>query len=166
MQREYSVEDVWQETLAMAWRDRASHEWRGMKAFRAWLLGIARNRVHDLAEYVNAQKRGGGHGPTSFSALVSDDGSVSEMLPPGTTTPSRIASGRESAQVMVEALAALPAELEVVVRLRLFEELPMREVASRVGIGLTTATERFFRGASLYQAELERRLGSSPGGVR
>ena len=35
-------------------------EWRGLRVFRAWLLGIARNRVRLLAEYASAQKRGGG----------------------------------------------------------------------------------------------------------
>ena len=65
-----------------------------------------------------------------------------------------------------EALRELPPKLEEVVRLRLFEELPMRVVAERLGISRSTATERFFRGTALYQSCLERRLGSSLGRMR
>lgn len=162
LRRECTAEDVWQDTLAMAWRDRASHRWRGLRAFRSWLLGIARNRIHDSIDRMDAQKRGGGRRPSSLAAMTAEsDSSVSDVLPPQTTTPSRVASELERARILQEALATLPAELETVVRLRLFEELSMREVAERAGIGLTTANERFFRGAALYQLELERRLGAS-----
>ncbi len=160
LKQELTPEDIWQETLAMAWRDRDAHEWRGLRGFRAWLLGIAKNRILDAADYMGAQKRGGNDRTDRFSAiLASGDGSIGAHLPPGSTTPSRIAGNRERAVAMEEALGELPEKLGGVVRLRLFEELPMRVVAERLGIGLTTANERFFRGASLYQSCLERRLG-------
>jgi DNA-directed RNA polymerase specialized sigma24 family protein len=38
----YDPEDVWHETLLMAWRDRNAFEWRGLSSFRRWLLEIAR----------------------------------------------------------------------------------------------------------------------------
>ncbi len=160
LKQELTPEDIWQETLAMAWRDRDAHEWRGLRGFRAWLLGIAKNRILDAADYMGAQKRGGNDRTDRFSAiLASGDGSIGAHLPPGSTTPSRIAGNRERAVAMEEALGELPEKLGGVVRLRLFEELPMRVVAERLGIGLTTANERFFHGASLYQSCLERRLG-------
>jgi RNA polymerase sigma factor (sigma-70 family) len=162
LKQELTTEDIWQETLVMAWRDRNAHEWRGLRGFRAWLLGIAKNRIRDTAEYLGAQKRGGDDRTDRFSAiLASGDGSIGAHLPPGSTTPSRIAGDRERARAMEEALTELPEKLAGVVRLRIFEELPMRKVAERLGIGLTTANERFFHGASLYQTFLKRRLGSS-----
>lgn len=162
LRRECAAEDIWQETLAMAWRDRAAHRWRGLRAFRSWLLGIAKHRITDTVDRMNAKKRGGGRLPRSFQEMATDrDSSVSDVLPPRSTTPSRVASDGERAQILAESLDALPTELAAVVRLRLFEELPMREVAERVGIGLTTANERFFRGAALYQGEVLRRFGSS-----
>jgi RNA polymerase sigma-70 factor (ECF subfamily) len=161
LRRDCTAEDIWQETLAMAWRDRRSHGWVDLRTFRAWLLGIAKNRIHDAIDRMNALKRNRGRLPESLHA--DDNRSASELLPPQTTTPSRIASDLERARIIEEALQALPAPYAEAVRLRLFEELPMREVAARLGVGLTTANERFFRGAALYQLELQRRLGSTHG---
>ena len=45
LRAEVSVEDIWQETLWLAWRDRSQHEWRNLTAYRAWLLGIAVNLI-------------------------------------------------------------------------------------------------------------------------
>lgn len=157
-------EDIWQDTLAMAWRDRSSHRWSNLRAFRAWLLGIAKHRIHDTLDRMNAQKRNRGRQPTSLEADRERLGPDHD--PPRTTTPSRLASAQERADILREALEALPEKYRDVVRLRLMEELTMREVAERVGIGLTTANERFFRGSELYQLELERRLGPSVRGRR
>lgn len=161
---EWAAEDIWQETLVMAWRDRASHSWSSLRAFRAWLLGIARHRIHDALDHMNAQKRNSGRVPASLDADRERRGSRGD--PSRHTTPSRVASAQERARIIEEALQTLPEQLRQVVQLRLLEELPMREVAERAGIGRTTANERFFRGAALYQQELERRLGRSVRGAR
>ncbi len=163
----FTAEDIWQETLYMAWRDRESHEWHGLRSYRAWLLAIAKNRIRDAADRINAQKRGGDRQVDNFSLLQArHDASVSSLLPPGSTTPSRVASQRERAEAMDESLRSLPSELEKVVRLCLIEELPMRLVAERVGVSMTTAKRRLFRGAALYRSNLQRLLGyrSTAGG--
>ena len=54
-----SPEDIWQETLCGAWRDRSQHRWEGVGAFRKWLFKIARNRIRDANRRVQAAKRGG-----------------------------------------------------------------------------------------------------------
>ncbi len=89
----------------MAWRDRENHDWQGLRSYRAWLLGIAKNRIRNAAEWMDAKKRGGGQEVETFSALLaSRDGSVSALLPPRSTTPSRMAGHRERADVMETAL--------------------------------------------------------------
>ena len=153
LQREASAEDIWQETLWIAWRDRERHDWRGVRAFRAWLLGISRNRVRTLAEYITAQKRGGGD---VTLRLGSSGGSSGFLMPFGSTTPSRVAWHGERAAMIRAALAEVPENLERVVRLRLLEELPMQEVADRLGIGLSTAKKHFAVGAALYAVKLEK----------
>ena len=40
LKKRMAPEDIWQETLLHAWRDRARFEWRGIKSFRVWLLKI------------------------------------------------------------------------------------------------------------------------------
>ena len=58
------------------------------------------------------------------------------------------------------ALRSLPPELEQVVRLRLFEQLPMRSVVERLGIPLSTAKKAAFRGVALYRLKLKENLSS------
>lgn len=154
---EISVEDIWQETLWMSWRDRDQHDWHGLSAFRGWLLSIARNRIADAGRSLGRKKRGGDQATAPFSVLAGAD-SVSRLLPPGSTTPSRIAGHRERAQLMQRALAALAPELRELVHLRLFEEVSVREAAERLQIPLSTAKERLVRGVTQYRQNLRHHL--------
>ncbi|MCB9877554.1 MAG: sigma-70 family RNA polymerase sigma factor [Planctomycetes bacterium] len=158
LRSEVSTEDVWQETLWCSWRDREQHEWRNLSAWRSWLLSIAKNRVRDAGRSMGRQKRGGEHNTAPFSLLTAE--SVSSLLPPGSTTPSRVAGFRERARAMETALESLDEELRVIVRLRLFEEVPMREVAAQLALPLSTAKERLLRGVSRYRQRLRMLLGS------
>lgn len=152
-----SVEDVWQETLWMAWRDRQQHQWAGLGRYRAWLLAIAHNRVREMVRHKGRQKRGGGVVHAQLSVLGGVD-TVDRVLPPRSTTPSRVASNLERARLLQQALLAVPDELRDVVRLRVFEELPTSEVATALGLPLSTCKHRFVRGLVAYRDAL-RRLG-------
>ncbi len=159
LKRECSAEDILQETLMMAWRDRDKHTWQGARSYRAWLLGIAKNRIRVTVRDRKTLKRGGNQPIKRFSGLLQDSQmSLSGILPAGSTTPSRVAVQLEQVAAMEEALADLPAEYEAVVRMRYFEDQPIRKVAQILGIGLTTAKDRFFLGARLYRELLRRRL--------
>ena len=159
LRSEVSVEDIWQETLWCSWRDREQHQWQNLSAWRAWLLSIARNRVRDTARTSGRSKRGGDHTTSPFSLLAERD-SVSSLLPPGSTTPSRVAGFRERARAMETALQSLDDELRVVVHLRLFEEVPMRDVAEQLALPLSTAKARLLRGVTRYRHRLRQLLGS------
>ena len=154
---EVSVEDVWQETLWLAWRDRHQHAWVNLIKYRAWLLGIARNRIHDLVRSLGREKRGGRTHTAQFSSLGGPE-TVGSYLPPQSTTPSRVASNLERARTLERALAVLDEPLRDMVRLRLFEELSVQEAATRLAIPLSTAKERFVRGTQHYRSELQRLL--------
>lgn len=154
-----AVEDIWQETLWCSWRDREQHEWQNLAAWRVWLLSIARNRVRDAARANSRHKRGGGQAAAPFS-MLSERGSISSMLPAGTTTPSRVAALHERAAAMEAALESLEPELQLVVRLRLFEEIPMRDIAEQLAIPLSTAKARLLRGVQKYRFRLRQLLGT------
>lgn len=160
LRQHVSPEDLWQDTLAMAWRDRQQHEWNGLSAFRAWLRGIARHRLHDAAEWFAARKRGG----TAPRMAVPDD--VADAWLQASTTPSRQVSRFERARALQSALEALPDEFRELVRQCLFEELPVPTVARALGIGESTAYRRLLRGAELFRARIRERLGEEDLGPR
>lgn len=147
-----SSEDVWQETLLHVWRDRGRCEWRGLRPFRRWVLQVVENRIRDMAERLSAAKRGGGRPDARLDA---DPGEGALPPPVASTTPSRVAAYLEDSRAMHAALEQLPAELREVVRLRLFEELPVDEVAQRLSIGVSAVKHRFRKGAASYQVTLE-----------
>jgi RNA polymerase sigma factor (sigma-70 family) len=151
LQSQCTAEDIWQETLSHAWSSRDQHQWQGLPAFRAWIFEIARNRIRDAARNGQAAKRGGGRPAARFSELTSGgSSSFSRMLPPDSTTPSRLLMHAEQAAAMQKALAALPPELEAVVRMHLVEELTMEVIATRLRISVSAAWRRFRKGSALY----------------
>ncbi|MCE9634527.1 MAG: sigma-70 family RNA polymerase sigma factor [Planctomycetes bacterium] len=160
-------EDVWQETLAAAWRDRAQHEWTGLPVYRAWLVAIARNRIQDVVRAAGAAKRGGGAGAARFTDLRGPgSGSLSDALPAGSVTPSRVAHHNERARIMVAALESLPADVEPIVRMHLFEERTMEDISADLGLGVSAAWHRFRKGVALYRDALKSLMtrGSDSGG--
>jgi len=166
LRQEQSPEDIWQETLCLAWRDREQHEWRDPQSYRRWVLGIARNRVRDAVTHMRAQKRGGGKRPELLSVLADacgEDVSVSGLLPPNSETPSRTAILRDRARAMEAALETLPEEYRDALRLRLFEQLPLKEVARELDVSLATAKKRVYLGADLYRTALREVLSRVPG---
>src|SRR5262245_1532667 len=130
LQEHYTAEDIWQETLSQAWRDRDQHQWRDSAAFRGWLFQIARNRIRQAARQIASTKRGSGRSPARFSELdLRDSTSAPGLMPADLVTPSRIAARGEKAEVMQKTLAMLPSELQRVVRLHVFEGLTMEAIA-------------------------------------
>lgn len=167
LRQRLTPEDILQEALLHAWRDRAQFEWRGLRSFRAWLLTIIDNRIRDLAAYAGAQKRAA---VAEVAPPRAADTTESNTFLAGltSTTPSRIAIHREQAAAMQAALAELPGDQREVVRLRLFEHLTMEEIADRLKIGLSAARHRFRAGAAEYDARLRAALtsrSSTPAGL-
>ena len=158
-----TAEDIWQESLVLSWRSREQHVWRGPRAYRGWLLEIARNRIHDHARRMNAQKRGGGNQAALFSEMgVEEDATFAGLLPGGSTTPSRISSTNERASQMNSALEELPEDQAGIVRRHLFEECPMPDIAKELGIGLSAAWYRFRVGSEQYAKILARNTSLAP----
>jgi RNA polymerase sigma factor (sigma-70 family) len=145
-----SPEDIWQETLTHAWRDRAQHRWEGANGFRAWLFEIARNRIREVARGLSAEKRGAGERTARFSELAtSSTSSVAAKLPLDSQTPSRIVSKDERRAAAREAVAALPPDLRDIVRMHLLEEQTMEAIAEKLGIGVSAAWHRFRKGSEI-----------------
>jgi len=148
-------EDILQEALLHAWRDRANCRWEGLRSFRSWLLTIIDRRIQYAAAYESAQKRGGGR-PAAALTMVEPSGSQGTELsqfagPVASTTPSRAAIVREEAAAIREALDSLPPELREVLWLRLFEQMTLEQIAQRLGIGEAAVRHRVRKGSELYR---------------
>ncbi len=157
LKRDHPAEDILQDALMHAWRDRHQLEWRGIKSFRSWLLTIIDHRIHDAADRSSAAKRSDGRRVVPFSALGDPgmpSGATASDFPADSTTPSKLAMYREQAEMMKAALDGMPEELREVVRLRLFEQLPLEEIARRVGIGASAVRHRFRKGSETYLKRL------------
>jgi RNA polymerase sigma-70 factor (ECF subfamily) len=158
LRQRLSAEDIWQETLLKAWNGRSGFTWQDTPSFRRWLLRIAENCIGDHRDYERAGKRDmrrNGSLPVQ-SGSSSDGGSAGPSFEPwGSTTPSRIASQKERAEKMRAALEGLPEDVREVVRLRLFEDLMLEEIAEKLGLGISAVRHRFRKGSELYR----RRLG-------
>jgi RNA polymerase sigma factor (sigma-70 family) len=157
LKKQISPEDIWQETLLCAWRDRAQLEWRGLPAFRQWLMEIAENRIRDAAERFSAAKRNAvREQPLGFGVDPSNQESANPAfeLPARGKTPPSVAVHVEQAQVMREALQALPEIYREVLRLRLFEEWERERIALHLGLSIPAVKHRIRLGAALYREQL------------
>ena len=160
-----AAEDVLQEALLCAWRDRARVPWQGVAAFRRWLLILVQRRLHDLVDIVQAKKRGGDVHTVSWSSLGDPYGSSSAAVfagPVDSTTPGRVARLREQAAAMRQALDVLPPDLRDVLVLRLFEDEEILAIGARLGLGESAVRHRFRKAAGLYYERLQELLSGTP----
>ncbi len=159
-------EDILQESLLQAWRDRANHEWRGVRAFRNWLISIIDHRIADVRDYNVAIKRGGGATPRPIGVQDSAGAFRGCAAPEPwlSTTPSRVAAVKEQAVAIQGVLDSLPEDVRPVVRLRLVEQLQIEEIAAQMGIGESAVRHRFRRGAELFRYRMNSLLATRTGG--
>lgn len=75
--------------------------------------------------------------------------------------PEEVAAAIEMARIITAALAALQPEQRAVVVLRDVEDLPMRDVAKVLDVGLSTAKMRVHRGRAALRKSLDRELSDA-----
>ena len=133
LRSELDPEDLLQEVVARAFAKLEDYDpERG--SFRGWLFGFARNVLNQALERVAV---GGRRIEWSTQAVA--------LVPDSTTTfTRRVARAEETAQ-LTEALDQLPEEDRLLVGYRGLEELPLEEVARRMGLTLAATGKRWER---------------------
>ena len=128
--------DVVQMTLLEAHRDFAAFQGQGEPELLAWLRRILAHNLYNEARRFAAQQRDAAREVSLDQVRAGVEHSsvaLARGLAADTPSPSHLASQRESALQLADALARLPEDYQTVLLLRIFEELPAEEVAQRMG---------------------------------
>lgn len=141
------VDDLVQGTVLAALENRA--QLRDPSRFRAYLFGIARNRVVD--HYRARTQR-------ETDPVLSD-------VPGSDATPSMVIADGEEQALVLRALRHLSLELQVTLGLHYFHGLRVAEIADATDAPVGTVKYRLSAGRDKLRAEVER-LAASPGLAR
>jgi RNA polymerase sigma-70 factor (ECF subfamily) len=152
--RRDSVDDLVQETwLRVLERGRS---YNGHSRFEPWLFAIARNltidhlrqrRIFSLDSTDDASDSHAGHTPEQDRKPLS--------LASHDPSPFELAARTEDAQRLAHTLETLEPIYREALVLRFQEELSLQEIASVVGVPLTTVSSRIYRGLAALRAQLE-----------
>jgi RNA polymerase sigma-70 factor (ECF subfamily) len=152
--RRDSVDDLVQETWLRVLERGRSYD--GHSRFEPWLFAIARNLTIDHLR----QRR-------IFSLDAKDDASDSHAnqspeqdrkplsLASHDPSPFELAARTEDAQRLAHTLETLEPIYREALVLRFQEELSLQEIATVVGVPLTTVSSRIYRGLAALRAQLE-----------
>jgi RNA polymerase sigma-70 factor, ECF subfamily len=134
------AEDVAQEALLLAFKALPAIE--NPAKFPAWLGAITRNRALRWARREGARK----------AASVELDELLVERLA-SLARPLAADDGRH--EELGRALAEIPPDYALVLRLRYFDEMPLDRIAAFLGVPLSTVKWRVHRGKALVRERLE-----------
>jgi RNA polymerase sigma-70 factor (ECF subfamily) len=121
---------------------------RGQGSVRAYLFGIARNLLY---EHIRARQRSGLADPDFRESALVD-------LAPGAST---LAAQRADHRLLYAALQRIPLELQTLLELYYWEDLPVEELAQILDIPPGTVKSRLHRARRLLRESCER-LPASP----
>jgi RNA polymerase sigma-70 factor (ECF subfamily) len=128
--------DLVQQTLLEAHRDFAAFQGSHEAELLAWLRRILAHNLFNEARHFAAQQRDAAREVSLDqvqAGLEHSSAVLAGCLAADSPTPSQLASQREAAVLLADALARLPEDYQTVLLLRVFEGLPAEEVARRMG---------------------------------
>lgn len=127
-------------------------------AFRAWFATIVRTIGANAHRARNAQRRAPPEGVQSLDAFAAAGAYESGVTfdPPGSeSTPGTKAQANEEAELIRRAIDAMPDALtREIVRMRFFDGLSLKEIATRTGMSCDTVSDRLHAGLRSLQRAL------------
>jgi len=139
-----AAEEIMQDTFMAVVRAAPRYEARGL--FRAWIMGITRNRCVNRMESERARRR-----------AFRESGMGVADPPPRAEAPDAATRADERTVVVKRAVARLPERQREAIVMYAFEDMPYAEVARAMGVPLNTVKTLIHRA----RAALARALGSS-----
>lgn len=138
--------DVVQETFLEAARHFGQFRGQSEPEFTAWLRQILAGRMsHLVRHYYGTQARDVRLERVLGEELDESSRAIDGALIAGHSTPSQLASRREQAVLLADALGRLPADYREVIILRHLEGLTFPEVASQMGRSLDSVEKLWVR---------------------
>ena len=133
------AEDVAQDALLLSFKALPSLE--DPTRFAAWLAAITRNRAFRFGKRERTRQTG----RVEFDEFLLEQ--VEALAQPLVDR-----AGNEELQL---ALENVPADYALVLKLRFLDEMPLKRIASFLGVAITTVKWRVFRGKQLLRDEIE-----------
>lgn len=124
--------DLVQETLLEAHRDFNAFHGASERELLVWLRRILVRNLLDAAKHHNADARDW-HRQESLDEIAEQAGNALRDLAVPGPSPSSLASRREQAVLLADAIERLPEDYREVLVLRNLQHLPFEEVAERMG---------------------------------
>lgn len=147
-----AAEDLVQETLLAAWRDRSRFDGRSTR--RTWLIGILR---HKIADYGRRTGREAAATPAGDAGLFGEQGIWRVRVTRWRVRPDDSAQMEELRGVVARCLGDLPPRLLEVFRKRLAEHVAPERICNDLAISPTHLRVRLHRARMLIRQCLEQR---------
>jgi RNA polymerase sigma-70 factor (ECF subfamily) len=142
-----AVEDVVQDAFLLAFK--ALPRLRDVNRFAPWLCAIARNRAIRYKERANR----------TVSRSILDTFILKESIASNSEpaeNPATILEQEETCSQVRDALSQIPEEYQVVLRLRYWNEMPLRQISELLDIPISVVKWRIYKGKQLLKKRLSR----------
>jgi RNA polymerase sigma-70 factor (ECF subfamily) len=154
-----SPSDLVQQTLLEAHRDFAAFQGTHEAELLAWLRRILAHNLYNEARHFATRRRDAAREMSLEQIQTGVDQSsvaLGRCLAADTPSPSQVASQRESAVQLADALARLPADYQTVLCLRVFEELSAEEIGQRMSRSAGAVRMLQMRALTALREEMDR----------
>jgi RNA polymerase sigma-70 factor, ECF subfamily len=150
-----SPSDIVQDTLLEAHRAAGRFRGTSQREQAAWLRRILLDRIANAHRRFHYPKRDLGRERSLEESLERSAERLEQMLSAPGPSPSQQAARAEELLRLVEALAALPEELQAALLLRYCEDLSLDGIGERLGVSRNTAARRLREGLAALKKSLE-----------
>jgi len=140
------AETLTQECFLKAWN--ARQQFRGDSSLSTWLTRIAVNLLRD---HLRSRSLRFWQKTRGSSLDVMD---ISDWIPDGRSSPESIALARDRVAAVWRAVEKLSAQQRTVFVLRFVEEMELDEIASTIGMNLSTVKSHLYRALAIVRERI------------
>jgi RNA polymerase sigma-70 factor (ECF subfamily) len=141
-----AAESLTQECFLKAWS--ARHQFRGDSSLSTWLTRIAVNLMRD---HLRSRSLRFWQKTRGASLDVMD---ISDWVPDGRSSPESLALARDRVAAVWRAVNDLSAQQRTVFVLRFVEEMELDEIATTIGMNLSTVKSHLYRALAIIRERM------------